>query len=114
MPIDLPLELTVEDLNERLEGGKPAGLRLIDCRELDEWHICHLEGAELLPLSHFMEEVKLKLTDPSQEILVYCHHGMRSMRATQWLRQQGYAKAQSVAGGIEAWAERIEPTMARY
>jgi adenylyltransferase/sulfurtransferase len=114
MKNDLPLEITVEELNTRLAGGKPAHLRLIDCREEDEWRICNIEGAELLPLSRFGEEVQGKLADTSQEIAVYCHHGMRSLRATHWLRQKGYAKTQSVAGGIAAWAERIAPEMARY
>jgi rhodanese-related sulfurtransferase len=107
-------EISVEELNLRLADGKPSSMRLIDCRELDEWHINRIEGAELLPLSRFAEEVQSKLGDPEQEIVVYCHHGMRSLRATMWLRQQGFSKAQSMAGGIDAWADRIDPEMPKY
>ncbi len=108
----LPTELGVEEVQAlRQSGNQP---RLIDCRELDEWHICKIDGAELIPLSQFMDLARLKLSDKSQHLIVYCHHGVRSMRATLWLRQQGYENAQSMRGGIDLWSELIDPAVPRY
>jgi rhodanese-related sulfurtransferase len=111
MPDSLPEEIDVESAALLLQ---PGPTRWIDCREIDEWHICHIAGAELLPLSNFAEEAKRKLADPAQPLIVYCHHGVRSLNATRWLRAQGYAQAQSLRGGIAHWADVIDPEMPRY
>ena len=108
----LPSEISVEELKELLDQKQP--LRLIDCREDDEWHCCHIEGAQLIPLSNFAEAALAKLSDHDQHLVVYCHHGMRSMRATMWLRQQGFHQTQSLRGGIDLWAELIDPSVPRY
>lgn len=110
---EVPLEIDFEEAAPLLKGGL-AVARWIDCRELDEWHICHIEGAELVPLSSFAELAPKKLADPDQRLIVYCHHGVRSMRATLWLRGKGYHRAQSLAGGIDRWADLVDPTMNRY
>jgi rhodanese-related sulfurtransferase len=109
---ELPAEISVEDTHGLLTGGAPP--RLIDCREEDEWRICRIEGAELAPLSRFGEEARIRFTDRDQRLIIYCHHGMRSLRAAKWLREQGFAQAQSMSGGIEAWADQIDPDMPRY
>ena len=114
---ELPLEITVEALSEQFAQaqGKPSNLRLIDCREEDEWHICRIDGAELVPLSRFVEEATAKLAGAAEQaIIVYCHHGMRSLRATHWLRQQGFRQTQSLMGGIDRWADLVEPEMRKY
>lgn len=110
---ELPIEVSVDDTHYLLDapGTKP---RIIDCREDDEWQICHLPGAELVPLSQFGELAAQRFTDVQQHIIIYCHHGMRSLRAAGWLRQNGFRKVQSMRGGIDAWAEVVEPDMARY
>jgi rhodanese-related sulfurtransferase len=106
-------EIQPDELVSLQESG--AQLRLIDCRELDEWYICKLPGAELIPLSSFAEDAPQKLgSDKDQHLVIYCHHGMRSMRAAQWLRQQGYGRTQSLHGGVDLWAEVIDPEMRRY
>ena len=87
---------------------------LIDCREDDEWHICRITGARLVPLSCFAEKALLQLPDKGEHIIVYCHHGVRSMRATLWLRQQGYENAQSMRGGIDLWSELMDADVPRY
>jgi rhodanese-related sulfurtransferase len=107
----LPEEVDVESAARLLP---PGSTRWIDCREIDEWHICHIAGAELLPLSNFVEEAKRKLADLSQPLIVYCHHGVRSLNATRWLRAQGYSHAQSLRGGIDHWSDVIDPEMPRY
>jgi adenylyltransferase/sulfurtransferase len=96
--------------------GRPGqrDFRLIDCRELDEWHICRLPEAVHVPLSRIDELAPHVFTNQQENLIVYCHHGMRSMRVTQWLRQHGFARAQSMRGGIDAWADLVEPDMARY
>lgn len=111
---EFPFEVSVDDTNYLLNRPGVPAPRLIDCREDDEWQICRIEGAELVPLSQFGELSGLRFTDPSQHIIVYCHHGMRSQRAAGWLRHQGFANAQSMRGGIDAWADLVEPEMARY
>jgi rhodanese-related sulfurtransferase len=110
---ELPLEVSVAETHQLLDTDAPT-IRLIDCREEDEWQICRIQGAELVPLSEFGELIARRFTDPNQHVIVYCHHGMRSQRAALWLRQQGILNAQSMRGGIELWAQEVEPEMARY
>lgn len=109
----LPLEITWEELRDaRASETKP---RIIDCREADEWEICHLDDVQLVPLSQFAELAPARLgTNHDQWIVVYCHHGVRSMRATQWLRHQGYTRTQSLRGGIDLWADCVDPGMRKY
>jgi len=109
---ELPFEISVEEVSVLL--AEPGAPRLVDCREEDEWQICKIEGAELAPLSRFGEEAKARFADTNQHIIIYCHHGMRSQRAANFLRASGFAKAQSMRGGIESWADLIDPEIARY
>jgi rhodanese-related sulfurtransferase len=110
---ELPIEISPADTKALLDKAD-AAVRLIDCREEDEWRICRIEGATLIPLSHFAEEASSKLQNTDQHLIFYCHHGMRSLRATHWLRQKGFASTQSMAGGIEAWSDSVDPTTPRY
>jgi rhodanese-related sulfurtransferase len=114
MSAPLPLETTWEALRDALSQAAQTP-RLIDCREADEWDICRIEGATLVPLSHFAERAPQVLgSDTARHIVVYCHHGVRSMRATQWLRQQGYENTQSLRGGIDLWADCVDESMRKY
>ena len=110
---ELPLEISVDDVSHLLSqpDGKP---RMVDCREPDEWQVCHMEGADLVPLSQFGELASQRFSDAGQHVIIYCHHGMRSQRAALWLRQHGFPNVQSLRGGIDAWADLVEPGMARY
>ena len=108
----LPLEIDCDTVKSRLDGD-PQHL-LLDCREQAEYDTVHIDGATLLPMSELMvraEELRPFLDRP---LSVYCHLGGRSRQVVQWLRQQGYQQAQSMSGGIEAWAQQIEPGMQRY
>jgi rhodanese-related sulfurtransferase len=110
---ELPLEVSVDDVSYLL--GRPGDSpRIIDCREQDEWNTCHLSTAELVPLSQFGELAPQRFFDLQQHLIIYCHHGMRSQRAALWLRQHGFTRVQSMRGGIDAWADLIEPEMPRY
>jgi rhodanese-related sulfurtransferase len=88
--------------------------RLVDCREEDEFAICNIAGAELIPLTRWVERAAQVLPDPDQPILIYCHHGMRSMQAARWLEARGYTDVRSLTGGIERWSAEIDPTVPRY
>ena len=108
-----PLEISVQE-TRRLLAEKAAGLRVVDVRDPDEYAYCRLPGSELIPLATLPAEAAEKLPDKSAQILVYCHHGMRSMRAAEYLSQTGYTNARSVAGGIDRWAREIDATTPTY
>lgn len=105
-------EISVTEAQRRLTGPQPP--RLIDVREADEFEVARIPGAELLPLSQWPAIAAEKLNDPAQAILVHCHHGGRSARATEFLLRNGFTDVTNVAGGIDAWALEIDPTLARY
>jgi sulfur-carrier protein adenylyltransferase/sulfurtransferase len=88
--------------------------RLIDVREREEWEICHLNGAELIPLSVFAESFRETLNDPTAKLLVYCHHGVRSAHAAQFLKHHGFTDVVNLAGGIDAWSVEVDPAVRRY
>ncbi len=104
-------EITAEELRRELDV-KSGDLILIDVREPHEWEIAHIDGARLIPLSQLPE--RLSELDGHAEIVTHCHHGARSMKALEILKGAGFGKVRSLAGGIDAWAERVEPGLARY
>ncbi len=87
---------------------------LVDCREQDEWNLVHIDAARLIPMSQLAARVAELEPYREQPIAIHCHHGGRSLRVANWLREQGFAHAQSMAGGIDAWAEKIDPGLTRY
>jgi len=109
---ELPLEVTCAEVRTRLDS--PGELLLVDCREQDEFDLVAIEDAQLLPLSELTEKYQVIDAHRDRPIVVYCHHGMRSLRATNWLRSQGFAQVQSMSGGIDQWAVDVDPTLARY
>lgn len=113
-PEALPLEISVQETHALLgtldASGQPP--LLIDVREPFEYEIGHIEGARLIPLGTIADSVDALPRD--RALLVYCHHGMRSLRATNFLRQHGYDKATSVRGGIDDWSTQIDASIPRY
>jgi len=107
-----PLEIDVEALRDKLAAGDD--FLLLDCREQDEHDLVKLDPAILLPMSELAGRVDELRPHQAREIVVHCHHGGRSLRVAMWLRQQGFARTSSLAGGIDAWAERIDPSLPRY
>jgi molybdopterin/thiamine biosynthesis adenylyltransferase/rhodanese-related sulfurtransferase len=85
---------------------------LIDVREPHENEIAHLPGARLIPLNHLPEH--LGELDTSDEIVLCCHYGERSLRALELLRQSGFRKLKYLRGGIDAWSREVDPTVPRY
>lgn len=108
----LPIEIDCHAVSTRLDAGEPVVL--IDCREPDEWQMARIEGATLIPLSEFEQRVGELEPYRDQEIIIHCHHGGRSLRVANWLRQQGFEHAQSLAGGIDEWSQSIDDGVPRY
>ena len=107
----LPIEITPAEVSELLKAGVP--LRLIDVREPAEHAICHIEGSALIPMQYIPMRLK-ELDDPAARIVVFCHHGARSLSVVDWLRRQGVENCQSMAGGIDLWSALIDPGVPRY
>ncbi len=97
------------ELSERLVSGEP--LVLLDVRAGWEHETAHLEGSKLIPLQTLHNHTHE--LDRTAEIVVYCHLGARSLMAAQYLQQVGF-KARSLHGGIDLWAQLIDPDIARY
>ncbi len=107
-----PIEVSVPEVKGLLDAG--GDFLFIDCREPDEHAIAAIEGAQLLPMSTLAERISELAGNEDRRVVIHCHKGGRSLRVANWLRQQGFARAQSMAGGIDQWATDIEPGMARY
>src|SRR5215471_16990306 len=102
-------EMQVEELKARLERGDD--LFILDVREPHEYDICNL-GGYLIPLGEIPSRVHE--LDSSREIVAHCRSGVRSAKAVNFLRQAGFKKVHNLAGGILAWADRVDPTMPKY
>lgn len=109
---EVPVEINCATVKARLDAGDP--FVFLDCRESSEYDAVRIEGATLLPMSEMAERVGELEEHRNSDIIIHCHHGGRSLRVANWLRQQGFSKAQSMAGGIDVWAVEIEPGMPRY
>jgi molybdopterin/thiamine biosynthesis adenylyltransferase/rhodanese-related sulfurtransferase len=103
------LEISPRRAKEKLTGG---GVTLLDVREPLEHELVHLEGSRLIPLGELPG--RLAEIDPRAPVIVYCHHGRRSLEAVSLLRAAGFHDALSLAGGIEAWALELDPALPRY
>ncbi len=102
-------DMTVEEFKQRLERGDD--LFVLDVREPHEYQICNL-GGFLIPLNDLPKRVSE--LDSSREIVVHCKMGGRSAKAADFLRQSGFSKVHNLAGGITAWADRIDPKVPKY
>jgi len=89
------------------------GARLIDVREPWEFAVTRIEGSLHMPMGEVPNRALTELKT-GERLIILCHHGVRSMRVTEWLRKQGFDQAQSLAGGIEAWSLEIDPEVPRY
>jgi len=110
-------EISVLDLQEKLKRQPPVSAAqpfcLLDVREPWEAKLCALPGSRLIPMGDLPSRASREL-NPDAHVVVYCHHGVRSLSAVSWLREQGFERAQSLAGGIEEWARTVDASMARY
>ena len=104
-------EITPEEVKSMLDESKE--LTLLDVREPWEFETAHMEGAKLVPMADIPSRAHQEL-DPEDHIVVICHHGVRSMNVTAWLRQQGFDKVQSMRGGIDAWSRQVDGSVPLY
>ena len=104
------MQISVKEVNERIARGDK--LFLVDVREQWEYDLCRIAGAKLIPLGTLPANLNTLLD--ADEVICYCHHGIRSLDAAVWLRQQGVESAKSMAGGIERWSTEIDPQVPRY
>jgi len=109
---NVPLEVDCRTVQQRLQRGD--SFLFLDCREQDEYATAKISGAKLLPMSEIASRISEYESEKNSDVIVHCHHGGRSLRVAMWLRQQGFPKAQSMAGGIEQWSLQIDPTVPRY
>jgi rhodanese-related sulfurtransferase len=106
----LDYEVSAAESAALLKEGKA---RLIDVREPWEFATAHIEGSVLMPMGDVPSRAHQEL-DPEERIVVMCHHGMRSMNVTVWLRNQGFEQVQSLRGGIDAWSAEVDAAVPRY
>ena len=103
-------DISPHDLKTRLDRKDP--IVLLDVREDWETRLCRLPNAVHIPI----EEIELRVEEltPGDEIVVYCHQGVRSAAVANWLRQLGFTNVRNLAGGLDAWARTVDPSMRRY
>jgi rhodanese-related sulfurtransferase len=103
-------EITPQEVKELQASSKE--LTVLDVREFWERQTATILPSEHIPMAEI--PARVQELDPEQHIVVYCHHGVRSLSVTDWLRKQGFDKVQSMAGGIDKWSVEIDPKVARY
>lgn len=104
-------EISPRALHAKLQAGEPV--YLVDVREPEEYAICRLPGGVSIPMGEIVGRLE-EIQSAEAPVVVYCHHGIRSLRAVGFLRANGRADAVSLAGGIEAWSTQVDPTVPRY
>ena len=106
------IEIDPKGLKAMLDRGERV--HLLDVREPMEIAICRIEGSENIPMMQLFVGAKEPSAGLDDELVVLCHHGIRSFEAAQYLRMKGFRRARSLSGGIDAWAAEVDPTLARY
>jgi rhodanese-related sulfurtransferase len=109
----LDFEISNQELKQLLDAGNEGKCVLLDVREPWEYQEARIEGSILIPMGDVPSRAHQEL-DPEARIVAICHHGVRSMSVTAWLRDQGFEQAQSLRGGIDAWAIELDPSIPRY
>ena len=106
----MPSDISPEGLRARLNEQRP--IVLLDVRDEWETRLCRLENSTHIST----EEIEFRTGElnPDDEIVVYCHHGIRSAAVADYLRGQGFARAVNLAGGLDLWARTVDPSMTRY
>jgi adenylyltransferase/sulfurtransferase len=102
-------EISVQELKDLRD--KKADILILDVRNPDEYALCNL-GGQLLPMSELPQ--RFHELNPEQQIIIHCHAGGRSRRATEFLMAQGFKRVFNLRGGITAWANEIDPSMPKY
>ncbi len=112
MSEQLPMAVSVEEVSGLIQSGEP--MILLDCRTVEEHALVHLEGDLLIPMDRIDQELETLQPLKDKRIVVYCHMGVRSQMVCEWLRRQGFETAQTMVGGIDHWAVKIDTSLPRY
>jgi adenylyltransferase/sulfurtransferase len=107
---EVGFEITPEELKSRLDRGD--NLTIIDVREPQEYQICRLPNATLIPLGQVAS--RLGELNPEDEIVVHCKMGSRSAKAVDLMRKAGFERVKNLKGGIDLWAQTVDPSVPRY
>jgi adenylyltransferase/sulfurtransferase len=103
-------EITASDLHRDLEAGRR--LVLLDVRLPNEYEVARIPGGRLIPIGELPD--RLNELDDHDEIVVYCHHGPRGVRALEILRAAGFPRLRNLRGGIDAWSTDVDASVPRY
>lgn len=105
-------EISPPEVKQMIDAGEP--IILVDVRQPEEVEICHIEGAVNIPMMDVHERYKEISGDPNAQIVVFCHHGSRSMQVMHQLWGLGYQNCKNMSGGIHAWSLDVDPKVPRY
>jgi len=104
-------EISAADVKSIRDAGQD--FIMLDVREPWEFDVASIAGSKHIPMGDIPSRFNQEL-DPEDHIVVVCHHGVRSMNVTAWLRQQGFEKVQSLRGGIDRWSREIDSSVPLY
>ncbi|TWT57394.1 Thiosulfate sulfurtransferase PspE precursor [Thalassoglobus neptunius] len=110
--VELPVNISVQEAHSLLSNSE--SIVFVDCREPDEYETAKIDGTVLIPLSEFADRASELEPHKNDHLIIHCHHGGRSLRVTNWLRQQGFQRVQNMAGGIDQWSLEIDDSILRY
>ncbi|MBL8797251.1 MAG: hypothetical protein JNM56_25335 [Planctomycetia bacterium] len=105
-------QITVRELDRILKAGE--AVLLLDVRQPEEHSLAALPNSVLIPLHQLPQRFAEVQPPPDAQVVVYCHHGVRSLRGAAFLAQQGFERVASLAGGIDAWSREIDPRVPCY
>ena len=106
------MQTDCQSVKARIDAGDD--FLFLDVREQNEFDFASIEGSTLVPMSEIQERVGELEQHKERDIVVFCHHGMRSMQVAMWLTQQGFTSVKNMDGGIDAWSLAVDPAVARY
>jgi rhodanese-related sulfurtransferase len=111
--VALPLEITPVEVQRLIDAGEKV--RLIDVREPEEFAVAKIQGADLVPMQTIPANLQsLEAKSDEYTLMVFCHHGVRSLNVVNWLRRNGLEACQSISGGIDLWSRTVDPSVPRY
>ena len=110
--INTDWEVSPRQTQAALEAGEDW--TLIDCRTPGEYAIANIDGAHFMPMQTLPDQLETLEAYTDRRLVIYCHHGMRSLQVAAFLRQQGFGDVMSMAGGIDLWSQTIDPSIDRY
>jgi rhodanese-related sulfurtransferase len=110
----IPIEVENTTVSRRNPMHHGSECLLLDCRTAEEHAIAKIDGSVLIPMQEIAERLAELEAWRDKPIVVHCHHGVRSLRVTHFLREKGFSRAQSMKGGIDAWSLEVDPNVPRY